>query len=87
MAVVKVIEKNSEIDGRPITWNVLSITGFMQGDIQTLELKLSKTEAMLANLLLKSDENKPEVHTKAGGNVEVTKTKDESLETDDWLND
>jgi len=56
MAVTQVVVKNSEIDGKPITWNVLAITGFIGGEFQTLELKLSKTEALLANMILKSSE-------------------------------
>jgi len=58
-AQVKVVIKNSEIDGKPITWNVLAITSYIGGDFQTLELKLSKTEALLANMLLGSDESAP----------------------------
>lgn len=77
-AVVKVVEKNSEIDGKPIKWQVLSIIGFLSGDYQTLELKLTKTEAMLAKLLLSSDESKPVVETRKSNEDEqptINKTK------------
>jgi len=55
-AVVRVEKKSAEIDGKPITWNVLQIIGYLGGDFQTLELKMSKTEAMLAGMLLAADE-------------------------------
>lgn len=55
-AVVKVVKKESEIDGKPISWNVLSIVGYLAGDYQTLEVKLDRTQAMLAGMLLASDE-------------------------------
>lgn len=54
MALVQVITKNSEIDGKPITWKILAIAGTIEGETNTLELKLSKNEAILANLLLNS---------------------------------
>lgn len=57
MARVNVLEKTGEIDGKPIKWNVLQVTGSLDGLAHTLELKLSKTEAMLAKILLTSDEN------------------------------
>lgn len=55
-AVVKVVKKESEIDGKPISWNVLDITGYLAGNYQTLEIKLDRTQAMLAGMLLESDE-------------------------------
>jgi len=64
MSVVKVVSKSSEIDGKPIVWSVLSITGYMQDDFQTLELKLSKTEAMLAKLLLATEGSTPSVEAR-----------------------
>lgn len=63
MAVTKVVENNSEIDGKPIKWFTLEITGYVESEFETLSLKLSKTEAMLARLLLKG-ENKPEVQSR-----------------------
>lgn len=58
-AQVTVVHKTAEIDGKPIKWNVLAITSYIGGDFQTLELKLNKTEALLCNMLLGSDENAP----------------------------
>lgn len=82
MAVVKVVHKEAVIDDKPIKWNVLAITGYLGGDFQTLELKLSKTEAMLAGMLLNSDEEKPTVVTRKateGEKVNVTVKKDDDL--------
>lgn len=85
MANVQVLEKKAEIDGRPVNWKVLGITGYINGEFQTLEVKLNKTEAMLANMLLKSDEN-PEVHTSKGGSVDVKKSRDTEPEiVESWL--
>lgn len=56
MTNVSVVEKNAEIDGKPIRWTVLAIVGSIGGETQTLELKVNKTEAMLAKLLLNSKE-------------------------------
>lgn len=73
MGKVQVVEKTGEIEGKPIKWNVLSIQGFMSGELHTLELKLMKTEATLARMLLGSNESGGEVKTKEGGEVDVTK--------------
>lgn len=59
-AQVTVIHKESKIDGQPIEWNVLAITAYIDGDFQTLEIKLNKTETLLTKILLGSDEEKPE---------------------------
>lgn len=73
MAVIKVEKKNAEIDGKPITWNVLSITSYLAGDYQTLEVKLDRTQAMLAGMLLESDET-------AGTTESRSANKDEKAE-------
>lgn len=52
MSAVNVVTKRSEIDGKPIMWTVLAITGKIDGIENTLEIKLAKTEAMLAKILL-----------------------------------
>jgi hypothetical protein len=74
MTRVNVLLKNGDIDGKPITWNVLQINGTLSGQENTLELKLNKTEAMLARILLASDENlKVETSGFPKGNVAVSK--------------
>jgi len=80
MAHVNVLLKKSEIDGKPIEWNVLQVTGTLDGLAHTLELKLSKTEAMLAKILLTSEEN-PTTSTYSNGNVGTKRieVKDESV--------
>lgn len=96
MAVVKVVEKTGEIDGKPINWNVLAITGYMHDDYQTLELKLSKTEAMLARLLLNSEGDVPTTNSGPanaeekeafGENIKKQKTilDDDDDESEGWL--
>jgi len=56
MATVQIIKKTSEIDGKPIEWSVLQIIASVNGEILTLELKTSKTEALMARMLLNSTE-------------------------------
>lgn len=96
MAVVKVEEKTGEIDGKPIKWNVLAITGYMDDDFQTLELKLSKTEAMLARLLLNSKGDAPTPNSRTanadeqeafGDNIKKEKTilDDDDDASEGWL--
>ena len=46
-------------DGKTVPYKRLTITGYIGGEIQTLELKLSPTELLLAGMLLKSTEEKP----------------------------
>lgn len=76
MAVTKVVRKTAEIDGKPIKWNVLAITGYLGGDFQTLEIKLDNNQAMLAGMLLDSTENVPEqTSRKANDDESVTVTK------------
>lgn len=95
-ASIKVVNKTGEIDGKPITWNVLAITSFIGGDFQTLELKLNKTEALLANMLLGSNEEKPETvarhstdEEKEAFNQKTERKKDKTIldedESEDWL--
>lgn len=76
MALVQVIKKSGDIDGKPINWQVLAISGTIDGITQTLELKVNKTEAMLANLLLNSKES-----------LKVTSRKANEDELDNFLND
>jgi len=76
MAVVKVVKKESEIDGKPISWNVLSIVGYLAGDYQELEVKLDRTQAMLAGMLLESDETPGTVESRSadkGEKIEFNK--------------
>ena len=73
MSYVTVETKHSEIDGKPISWNVLQIGGTIDGITNTLELKLSKTEAMLARLLLNSNESLQTVNGNKGENIIVSR--------------
>jgi len=52
MSSVTVVVKTGNIDGKAITWTVLAIKGTIDGVENTLEIKLQKTEAMLAKILL-----------------------------------
>ena len=56
MATVQIVKKSSEIDGKPIEWSVLQIIASVNGETLTLELKTSKTEALMARMLLASNE-------------------------------
>lgn len=92
MATVQVTAKTGNIDGQTINWNVLSIVGYAGGEIQTLELKLNKTEAMLARILLSGDEEKPTQSSRQANEAEiqthlegVTRTQDTEDDDDtDW---
>lgn len=85
MAKVQVTSKQADIDGKPIQWNVLSIIGYAGGELQTLELKLSKTEAMLARILLSNDEEKPVEHTRKS-NLDERKQFNENIKRESKLN-
>lgn len=87
MPVIKVVKKNSEIDGKPIEWNVLAITGYLGGDYQTLELKLSKTEAMLANMLLETSDKAPETTSRPANSEEKDGFLKQQKNTDSLLDD
>lgn len=73
MTTVNVREKNAEIDGKPIKWFVLAISGTLDGIEHTLEIKLSRTEKMLADILLKSKEN---LQTVVKGKISVQDEQD-----------
>jgi len=50
---------NDAKTGLPVTYERLAITGYVGGEIQTLEIKLEKSELMLAKILLSSNEQAP----------------------------
>lgn len=57
MATVKIIDKifvNEE--GREIPYKRLSVSGVINGEVNTLEIKVTSTEAMLMEMLLKGDQ-------------------------------
>jgi len=58
MAHVQIIKKtfNNEATGQAVDYERLAITGIIGGSVQTLEIKLEKTELMLAKMLLDSKE-------------------------------
>lgn len=47
-------------NGVPVNYERLSISGYVGGEVHTLELKLEKSELLLAKMLLTSNEEKPE---------------------------
>jgi len=62
VAKVQIIEKtfNDTATGRPVTYKRLAIMGYVSGTIHTLELKLEPSELLLAEIILSSNEEKPE---------------------------
>lgn len=85
MALVQVLEKTGDIDGKFIKWQVLSITGYLEGLPYTLEVKVDKTQAMLAKMLLSTKETSLDVKVTTGGDVAVKRvSKDDEM--DDFLN-
>jgi len=60
MAVVKIIEHQFQNEaGQPVKYERLAIIGYVSGEVHTLELKLEKSEILLAKMLLNSEEEKP----------------------------
>lgn len=86
MATVKVITQQFTNDnGEQIPYKRLCITGYLGGEIQTLELKLSKSDLLLAELLLTSNEEKPTVDTRKATEDEqpsVTRNENNKLDLD-----
>jgi len=75
MTAVQVVKKSFTNDeGRTIPYQVLAIIGTVQGSTHTLEVKLNKTEAMLAEMLLTSKEK-----------IETTSRKATDDELDDFF--
>lgn len=85
MGYVTVTPKTGEIDGKPIKWQVLSISGSIDGIENTLELKLNKTEAMLAKLLLNSDEQLKTGFGEDNGEKIIVSRKTKADKSDDLL--
>lgn len=72
----------------------LAIIGFVSGEIQTLELKLSKAEMLLAKILLSSNEEAPTTVTRhataeeaASLAISKTPTETQSDEAKSWLDE
>lgn len=86
MSKVYVTDKSGEIDGKPIKWVVLSISGTISGVTQTLELKMNKTEAMLARILLASNEDLKVYPSTEHGDVNVSKKINVKSDDDDMDN-
>lgn len=65
MAKVAVIKKQFTDDGTGVItpYERLSIAGYVNGEYQSLELKLSKAEMLLAKIILSSKEEEPVVNS------------------------
>lgn len=89
MSVVQVIKKVFVNEaGESVPYERLSITGYVSGEIHTLELKITNSEMLLAKILLSSEENKPSVKTRhavENESPEVTKIKVNKSKNDDFL--
>ena len=73
MATVKVIEKvfvDTETQ-REVPYKRLAIIGYVGGEIHTLELKLSNTEMLMAEMLLNSKEVEPETIVRKANEQEL----------------
>lgn len=58
MANVTVVEKSGEIDGRTVKWKRLVIQGWLSGELRELEIAINKEQALLADMILNSEEEK-----------------------------
>jgi len=72
MAHVEIIKKtfNNEATGQIVEYERLAIIGSIGGVTQTLEIKLEKTELMLAKMLLNSTE-KIEISVRTANKDEI----------------
>lgn len=73
MATVKVIEKEfvEQETQRVVPYKRLAIIGYVGGEIHTLELKLSNTEILMAEMLLNSKEKEPETIVRQANEDEI----------------
>lgn len=64
MADIKIVNRSFVNDnGDVVNFKRLLISGVVQGEVQTVELRVNKTEAMLVDMLLKSNESEVKVTT------------------------
>ena len=63
MAVVKVVQMEPfpDANGKMVNYKRLCIMGVLEGQIRTLEVKLEKSDLILAEILLASTESQPTV--------------------------
>lgn len=73
MTNVAIITKNfiDEKTGNPVNYERLQITGWLDGVQHTLELKLEKSELLLAKILLSSQESAPETSVRKPTEEEI----------------
>lgn len=84
MAQVSVAKRKFTNDqGNEIDYNVIVITGVLNGREESFEKSLSRTEAMLVGMLLDSDEGIPVASSRKatdGEKVEVKRKKNAGLD-------
>ena len=73
MAVVKIVQHEfTDRETNKITpYERLAIIGYVGGEIHTLELRLEKSELLLAKMLLTSKEEEPETTSRKANELEI----------------
>lgn len=96
MAIVKIVDMEPfENDkGELVKYKRLCISGYLGGEVHTLEIKLEKSELLLAEILLSSKEEKPVTDSHRSTDEEqeefqrgITREADERKASDDELED
>lgn len=72
MANTQVIKKKFTNDsGESIPYNVLEISGYVNGLYQAIEVKISRAEALAIGMILASDDSAPVVDTRRSTREEI----------------
>lgn len=92
MANTQVVKKKFINEtGDTIPYNVLEITGYVNGLYQAIEVKLSRAEALAIGMILASDDSSPVVDTRKATREEAENItpvrKKDSAEEKSWLDD
>lgn len=73
MAITKVMQMEPFLNdkGEQVNYERLCISGYIGGEIHTLEIKLEKSELLLAKMLLSSSEEKPKENVRKANSEEI----------------
>lgn len=87
MSSVKIVEKvyTPEDGSKPFTYERLAIIGSIDGVEHTLELKLEKSEMLLAKILLASNEDLSVGYGAKGVDIEVKRKSKNDKDIEDLL--
>jgi len=80
MAKVAIVQMEPFLNdkGEEVNYQRLCISGYVGGELHTLEIKLEKSELLLAKMLLSSTENKPTTVARKSSEDELNTFLDEN---------